>query len=82
MAYPKARAPFVVQASSLPDRPLVNGYKIFNTQTKCTVRRQLMPGVEAIPALWAAWKSWDSCWEHLRAYRPACILAKTRKKTA
>lgn len=58
------------------------GVKTFNKRVKGTEQRWRIPGVEAILALRAAWKSQDTRWERLWANRPAYILAKTIKKAA
>ena len=58
------------------------GVKTFNKRVKGTEQRWRLPGVEAILALRAAWKSQDGRWERLWANRPAYVLAKARKKAA
>ena len=58
------------------------GVKTFNKRVKGTEQRWRLPGVEAILALRAAWKSQDARWERLWANRPAYVLAKTQKKAA
>ena len=56
--------------------------KTFNKRVKGTEQRWRLPGVEAILALRAAWKSQDARWERLWANRPAYVLAKIKKKAA
>ena len=58
------------------------GVKTFNKRVKGTEQRWRIPGVEAILALRAAWKSQDARWERLWANRPAYILTKTIKNAA
>ena len=58
------------------------GVKTFNKRVKGTEQRWRLPGVEAILALRAAWKSQDARWERLWANRPAYVLAKIKKKAA
>ena len=58
------------------------GVKTFNKRVKGTEQRWRLPGVEAILALRAAWKSQDARWERLWTNRPAYVLAKTKKKAA
>jgi len=58
------------------------GVKTFNHRVKGTEQRWRLPGVEAVLALRAAWKSQDGRWERLWANRPAYVLVKTKKKAA
>ncbi len=58
------------------------GVKTFNKRVKGTEQRWLLPGVEAILALRAAWKSQDGRWERQWANRPAYIFAKNIKRVA
>lgn len=58
------------------------GVKTFNKRVKGTEQRWRLPGVEAILALRATWKSQDARRERLWANRPAYVSAKIKKKAA